>query len=561
MKKPFLLISWILLAYFLSVLPLEIIFCVIVLILSGSIFYLYIYSKKNIIFDYKLFVYLSVSYSAALLGCYCLLYYSSVNSRLLSIILIFFLLPTIALLGYRFILSLHCFIDCYLNKNTVDNVVQTNSTKGCSIVISTRNEPFSVCKMTFDSVLDLDYKAELIEIIVVDNSDLEYKDYTKWKTYVQSHKDRYGSRCKFIHRDGVKGFKPRNLDIASKYVSFDYVMFLDADSTVPKDAINVAIPEFNKNERLGFVTFLIESSNYNFNFATKVMSIFQNSIRYFNEFVGKYGYCNFQGHNAIWRKNVLDKIGSWEEYHRDEVMITEDIAAGFRCYQAGYTSKPIFLKTWEWVPSSLKEFDKMWLRWSFGGMQVMHKHLGDILLSRDITLRVKLDMLYLLFKVAVSGFPLFAMFLVVFPKDNIPLVLLINSTLIPLFVLSVWYYFYGYLRGGFFSKIYQIYVAMFMLSSYVFWSGIKAEINYYLKRPQGWKPTSKEHYADDSWQQIILDNLGKLIFSLVGLLIATYSLVSLHLDSNFYLYALSMLPSILLFANTILCVIVLGKSH
>ncbi|API86148.1 glycosyltransferase [Francisella uliginis] len=479
----------------------------------------------------------------------------------ISVVVLVILLPTFFLLGYRIILSLHCFIDSLYQSRKKNKIVTETSDLKCSIVITTRNEPFDVCKMTFDSAYDLDYPAQNKEIVVVDNSDLDNKDFIKWRQYVSQKNMRDGIACRFIHRDGTEGFKPRNLDIAMENVSFDYVLFLDADSTLPANALKVGLSEFKKDSKLGFISFLIESTNYGTNLVTKVASIFQNTIRYFNEFVGKYGYCNYQGHNGIWNKKALNAISKWEEYYKSQVMVTEDIAAGFRCYEAGFTSKPVFLKTGEWVPTSLKEFEKMWLRWSFGGMQVMHKHMSKIIRSPNLHFRVKLDMLYLLFKVVASGFPIFALLLVLFPKGDPQFVLIVNITLVPLFILSFWYYWYGDIQGGFLSKISQIYVSMFMLSSFVFWCGIKAEINYYLNKPQGWKPTSKVFDKIEGWPQIIYDNIGKLAFSTFGLAVAIYSTLKFYPQTDFYMYFLCMLPSILLFLNTILCVAILGKAR
>lgn len=477
----------------------------------------------------------------------------------LSMVVLAILLPTFFLLGYRIILSIHCFFDSFFYSEKVD-IKNQQQDLGCSIVITTRNEPFDVCKLTFDSAYALDYPASKKEIVVVDNSDLTHSDFEKWQKYVSKHNMLDSVICRFIHRDGTEGFKPRNLDIAMDNISFDHVLFLDADSTLPANALKVGMLEFAKNVKLGFISFLIESTNYSTNLVTKVASIFQNTIRYFNEFVGKYGYCNYQGHNGIWSKKALNATSSWEEYHKSQVMVTEDIAAGFRCYEAGFTSKPVFLKTGEWVPSSLKEFEKMWLRWSFGGMQVMHKYLSKIISSRNLYFRVKLDMLYLLFKVVASGFPFFALLLVLFPKSDPGFVLIVNITLIPLFILSFWYYLYGDIQGSFLSKVSQIYIAMFMLSSFVFWCGIKAEINYYLDKSQDWKPTSKVFDDVDGWLQIIYDNLGKLSFSIFGLIVALYSVCNFYNQADFYMYLLCMLPSILLFLNTILCVAILGRS-
>ena len=520
---------------------------------------MYVTSKNRRDISFLTVVYVFFSFIFVAYAISIMLDNSFLERPFVTIIILSIILPTFFLLGYRITLSIHCFIDSVFFSNKPLELESVNL--GCSIVITTRNEPFDVCKMTFDSAYELDYPDELKEIIVVDNSELSHDDFAKWQSYVNSKNVFDGLRCKFIHRNGTEGFKPRNLDIAMQNIKFDYVLFLDADSTLPSNTLNVGLPEFIRNPKLGFVSFLIESTNYSMNLVTKVTSIFQNTIRYFNEFVGKHGYCNYQGHNGIWNIKALEATSKWEEYYRGQVMVTEDIAAGFRCYEAGFVSKPVFLKTGEWVPTSLKEFEKMWLRWSFGGMQVMHKYLGNIIRSQNLSFRVKLDMLYLLFKVVASGFPFFALLLVMFPRNNPSFVAMVDFTLVPLLILSVWYYMRGYIKGGFFSKIWQIYIAMFMLSSFVFWCGIKAEINYFLNKSQCWKPTSKVFEKTDSWSAVLYDNSGKLIFSSVGLVFAVISIFRLFPSDDFVLYLLCMVPSILLFLNTILCVFILGRAR
>ncbi|WP_150463570.1 glycosyltransferase [Francisella sp. XLW-1] len=526
-------------------------------LLCCFVIYLFVTSKSRRL-NFVTIVYVCLSFVFVTFVTKAILNVDYGSHPFISILILCILLPTFFLLGYRIILSIHCFIDSLFGRSTSYEGIEQEL--GCSVVITTRNEPFEVCKLTFDSAYQLDYPADKFEIIIVDNSDLDHPDFLKWQDYVSKHNMKGDVSCKFIHRKGTEGFKPRNLDIAMEHICYDYVLFLDADSTLPKSTLKVGLPEFKKDAKLGFVSFLIESTNYSTNLVTKVASIFQNTIRYFNEFVGKYGYCNYQGHNGIWSKQALMATSKWEEYYRSQVMVTEDIAAGFRCYEAGFNSKPIFLKTGEWVPTSLKEFEKMWLRWSFGGMQVMHKYMSKIISSSNLNFRVKLDMLYLLFKVVASGFPIFALLLVLFPRSNVAFVSIVNVTLIPLVILSVWYYLYGNIKGNFISKISQIYIAMFMLSSFVFWCGIKAEINYYLNKPQGWKPTSKVFDKVEGWTQVIYDNFGKLSFSILGLSIAIYSISKLYSQVDFYLYLLCMLPSILLFLNTILCVLVLGRA-
>lgn len=77
----------------------------------------------------------------------------------ISIVILVILLPTFFLLGYRIILSLHCFIDSLYQLRKTKTFTET-SDLDCSIVITTRNEPFDVCKMTFDSAYNLDYPAD-----------------------------------------------------------------------------------------------------------------------------------------------------------------------------------------------------------------------------------------------------------------------------------------------------------------------------------------------------------------------------------------------------------------
>ncbi|OEZ33573.1 glycosyl transferase [Francisella endosymbiont of Amblyomma maculatum] len=557
MKKPLLFVLTMLVLYCLSIAGEDFAGIAMLLLLFCFVFYLFITSKSRK-FNFITIIYVVLSFAFVVCATKVLLSVDYVTHPFISILILFILLPTFFLLGYRIILSIHCFIDSLLSSKKT--FVEQAAELECSIVITTRNEPFDVCKLTFDSAYNLDYPKEKLEIVVVDNSDLSHQDFVRWKQYVNQHNMLDGISYKFIHRSGTEGFKPRNLDIAMQYVCFDYVLFLDVDSTLPENALKVALPEFKRNSKLGFVSFLIESTNYSTNLVTKVASIFQNTIRYFNEFVGKYGYCNYQGHNGIWSRKALEATSKWEEYHRSQVMVTEDIAAGFRCYEAGFISKPVFLKTGEWVPTSLKEFEKMWLRWSFGGMQVMHKYMSNIISSSNLYFRVKLDMLYLLFKVVTSGFPIFALLLVFFPRNNLAFISIVNVTLVPLLILSFWYYLYGDIEGSFLSKISQIYMAIFMLSSFVFWCGIKAEINYYLNKPQGWKPTSKVFDKVDGWTKVIYDNIGKLSFSVFGLIVAVYSVCKFYSQPDFYMYLLCMLPSILLFLNTVLCIMVLGRA-
>ncbi|MDC0535379.1 glycosyltransferase family 2 protein [Francisellaceae bacterium] len=488
------------------------------------------------------------------------LYHHKESFYLIGQVFGLFLLPTTFLLYYRMILAFHCVFHKLPDPPPISD---EKDLPGCSIILSTRNEPFDVCKMTLDSATNLKYAKGLKEIIVIDNSDTAFPDYLNWKRYVEDqNKLNNGCVYKFIHRDGTDGFKPKNLDIAMRYVKFDYIMFLDADSTLLDDTLLRTMPEFKKDEKLGFLTLMLKSTNANANFFAKICSIFQNMIRYLNEFNGQFGYCNFQGHNAIWSAKALQKVGPWLEMHRGETMVIEDVAAAFRCYANGFYSKSVYIDSGEWVPMSLKEFESMWMRWSYGGMQIFSKYMFKICKSRTVGLKVKLDMLYLIFKMAASVFPILSLFCVIFPQSSPLLITLILLTLLPSIVIMVSHAInigLGYTKFTF-KAVLDLYLAFFVLSTFVLWCSIKAEMNYYLRKKQGWKPTGKSQGASDSWWSIIKQNYGKIVFSLVGLGFFIHTLFVISNWGNTWVYIVYMIPSALFFFNTLLAVILFGKS-
>jgi len=307
---------------------------------------------------------------------------------------------------------------------------------------------------------------------------------------------------------------------------------------------------------------MLKSTNSNVNFFAKICSILQNMIRYLNEFNGQFGYCNFQGHNAIWSMKALHEIGPWLEMHRGETMVIEDVAAAFRCYAHGFYSKSIFIDSGEWVPMSLKEFESMWMRWSYGGMQIFSKYMVTICKSRKVGLKVKLDMLYLIFKLAASMFPILSLFCVIYPQNSPLLIILVLLTLLPSTVLMFSHYLnigVGYSKFTF-KAILDLYLAYFVLATFVLWCSIKAEVNYYMRKKQGWKPTSKAQEKSESWLMIFRRNFGKVLFSLIGIGFYINSLVYIFGGEDFWIQFVYMIPSIMFFTNTLLAVLIFGKT-
>ena len=458
----------------------------------------------------------------------------------------------------------------------------SNDLPAVSIIMATRNEPFDVCKMTFDSANNLRYPAHKKEIVIVDNSDVDYDrlgkedepidpnkpfkkhhdEYFAWKEYVESFANQNnGTTYKFVHRDGTEGFKPRNLDIAMANVSTEYVLFLDADSTLERDTLLKCMPEFN-DPTLAFLSLLIQATNMGSTISSRINGINLNFLRFKNELNAENGFGNFQGHNAIWSKKALDKNGSWLEHYRDEVILTEDIASSVRCYINGFHSKTAWVKSGEWAPNTLEDTESMWKRWHYGALQVMHKYWLTILFHDKISLKEKLDIFSSYFK-SVIMLPVFFLICFLLPQSSMALSAIIICTMLFSFIIMVRFTVNqsGLYKKFSFMAILDTYLAFFVLTSYITWGCFKSETKYYLKKQGGWKPTGKgEIFKNkDSVLYIMYKNYGKFIFCTIGLIIFLDAVVYHAYLPHFWLYLIFMFPSALFLFNIILAVFLFEK--
>ncbi|BCD89896.1 hypothetical protein fh0823_00350 [Francisella halioticida] len=222
------------------------------------------------------------------------------ESSIIYKILIFVTMPLIFQMYYKLVLCIQ-YLTFKEPTQEIDNSFSENQLPGCSVLIATRNEPFDVCKLTFDSANQLHYSAHKKQIIVVDNSDLNHQDLEQWRNYVEKQNTlNPDTEYKFIHRNSTVGFKPKNLDIGMEYLNQPYVILLDADSTLKADTLKRVMPEFIKDKKLRFASLLIKGTNDNSSLFAKICCMSQNMLRYTMSLIGHRGFSIFQGHNSIW---------------------------------------------------------------------------------------------------------------------------------------------------------------------------------------------------------------------------------------------------------------------
>ncbi|MFA5388800.1 MAG: glycosyltransferase family 2 protein [Candidatus Omnitrophota bacterium] len=252
-----------------------------------------------------------------------------------------------------------------------------------TVQIPIKNENFDILKITIDSALALEYPKSKIEFQIIDNSTkIDTRDYVKTKEYAEKN------NIVFIHRDGAEGWKARNLNIGMQSARGEYFLILDTDSTVPSAALLDSIPEFFQEKKLGFVQFKLKTTNPDYNDITKVVNFNQTLDTEQQVVRHKYGFTTFLGHNGIWSKKALEKIGGWEE------TTSEDLATSINGRLAGYDGKfLLYISSGEYAPENIHEFYKQRRKWAFGTTLLLFKKTKSIILSKNLSFGEKFDLM------------------------------------------------------------------------------------------------------------------------------------------------------------------------
>ena len=476
-------------------------------------------------------------------------------------------LPITCIIWHRCYQILYDLKLLYFDNSYDTNIIRDPNKKypPITFVIPSCHEPFSVAKMTFDSILSDDYEG-FKEIIIVDNTkSTTTEDFVKWKDYVESFNQRFPktyASSKFLYNEQQNKLKPGNLDLAQKSaICGEYVVILDVDSTLPPNnkLLMQAITEFEADEALGFIQFRIKATNYHFNNLTMGVAVSQDLLRLRMISRGYGGYKIFEGHNGIWRKKTLDEIGDWTEYYKSNIIITEDILKSAHTYSAGYYGKPLNIETGEWVPSSLKALEGMWMRWMYGNSQVFFKSFRDIY-SKNTNIVEKFDISYhVLHHLITLLFIVTAIMLQIFMRGAYTNIFILLFGIIPQVVAA----FISYetsvknLNTSFFKKIRHIYSSFFMIETFIMFTQIKSDIKFFFGFRHGWKVTQKGIEDVDSVLRIILYN--GFYISCVMLLIL-FCLISWIFNYNMSFYSIFHHSGLLFISfNLLFCVLVFSK--
>src|SRR5687767_2205913 len=241
-----------------------------------------------------------------------------------------------------------------------------------------------VADRLIDSVCELDYPRELLEIQVLDDSTDETRIVAE--RAVQRHAAR-GIDISYIHRTDRTGYKAGALEAGMRVAKGEFIAIFDADFTPTADFLRRTVPFFGDG-RIAMVQARWGHINQDYSLLTKIQAILLDG-----HFVLEHGarnraglFFNFNGTAGIWRRTAISDAGGWQHD-----TLTEDLDLSYRAQLRGW--KFIFLPGLvapAEVPVEMNSFKSQQHRWAKGSIQTCRKLLPRILRS-NMPLHVKAE--------------------------------------------------------------------------------------------------------------------------------------------------------------------------
>lgn len=271
-----------------------------------------------------------------------------------------------------------------------------------------------VVKRLLDSICEIEYPNDKLEIQILDDSIDETSDYIK---ELAEEKRKYGINITYYHRINRKGFKAGALKEGLEKTDGEFIAIFDADFVPRKDFLKRTIPYFT-NPKIGMVQTRWEHLNSEFSLLTRAQAlaldghfVIEQNVRNKSGF-----FINFNGTAGVWRKSCIIDAGNWEAD-----TLTEDLDLSYRAQLKGW--KFIFLNDFTSpaeLPSEINALKNQQFRWTKGAIETCKKILPRVWKAK-IPLRIKLQSTFHLTNNFI--FP----FIVVAGILNVPLVYVKNS--------------------------------------------------------------------------------------------------------------------------------------
>ena len=247
---------------------------------------------------------------------------------------------------------------------------------------------FYVAERLLDTVSELDYPKDKLEIQILDDSDDETIDIVSRKVHEYQLK---GYDICHIRRDERSGYKAGALAYGTKLAKGEYIAIFDADFLPDPQFIRKTIPYF-QNEKIGVVQTKWTYINGDYSFLTKVQEFGLNA-HFTVEQVGRNHhdhFINFNGTAGIWRKKCILDAGGWQPD-----TLTEDLDLSYRAQLKGWKFKYLEnLESPSELPVEINSLRAQQFRWTKGAAECVRKDLMPVLRSKKTSIGTKIHALF-----------------------------------------------------------------------------------------------------------------------------------------------------------------------
>ena len=184
------------------------------------------------------------------------------------------------------------------------------------------NEMYVVDRL-IDTVCQLDYPLELLEIQVLDDSTDETQEIAELA--VRRHAAQ-GMDIKYLHRTDRTGYKAGALDEGLKVARGQFVAIFDADFT-PKPDFLMRMVHYFTDPKVAMVQARWGHINQDYSLLTKIQSILLDAHFVLEHGSRNRGGCffNFNGTAGMWRREAIADGGGWQHD-----TLTEDLDLSYR---------------------------------------------------------------------------------------------------------------------------------------------------------------------------------------------------------------------------------------
>ena len=320
-------------------------------------------------------------------------------------------------LSILFIFGLHGFIMIYYYNKYKD--VKHKQKPECipdakvTIQLPLYNELYVVERL-IETVCEIDYPKELLEIQVLDDSTDETVNISA--TMVAKKKAEGFDIC-HIRRGTREGYKAGALKEGLRVAKGEFVAIFDADFIPQKEFLKKTLSFFS-DDKVGMVQTRWEHLNGDYSMLTKAQALALDGHFVIEQTVrNKAGFfINFNGTGGVWRKSCIVDAGNW---HADT--LAEDLDLSYRAQLNGW--RFVYLKDFTSpaeLPNEISALKTQQFRWTKGHIETAKKIL-PLVWKSSVPFRVKMQATVHITSNLVFPFILLAAIL------NVPLIFIKNS--------------------------------------------------------------------------------------------------------------------------------------